>query len=173
MLDERMEAALNKQLNAEMYSAYLYQSMAAWFEDQNLPGFANWMNNQVMEELMHSRKFYRFILDRGGRVLLAPIEGPRTEWESVTEVFSETLKHERVVSSLIHDLYGLSEELKDYPTRVFLHWFIDEQVEEEATSDEWLQKVRRVENSPSGLFQVDQEAALRAFDIGTALAGPE
>ena len=77
------------------------------------------------------------------------------------------------MSSLIHDLYGLSEELKDYPTRVFLHWFIDEQVEEEATSDEWLQKVRRVENSPSGLFQVDQEAALRAFDIGTALAGPE
>ena len=169
MFDERMEAALNKQLNAETYSAYLYQSMAAWFEDRNLPGFANWMNNQAMEEMIHARKFYRFILDRGGRVKLSAIEGPRIEWDSPTEIFDETLKHERVVSSLIHDLYALSEELKDYPTRVFLHWFIDEQVEEEATADEWLQKVRRVENSPSGLFQVDQEAALRVFDIAAAL----
>jgi len=171
MLSKKMEAALNAQINAEMFSSYLYLSMSSWFEDQSLPGFAHWMKNQAQEEMVHGMKIYQYVLDRGGRVKLEAIDAPETEWESAKAVFQAVLDHERKVTGMINDLYGLSEELRDYATRVFLHWFIDEQVEEEATADEWLQKVTRVENSPSGLFQVDREAASRIFDLAGALSG--
>ncbi len=172
MLNERIEAALNDQINEELFSAYLYMAMSADFQAKNLPGFASWMANQAQEEMMHARKFYKFVLDRGGKINLKAIAQPQSTWPSVTAAYEAGLEHERHISKCIHDLYGLSEELKDYPTRVFLHWFIDEQVEEEATSEEWVEKVRRVENDPSGLFAVDKEASLRAFDLAAALAGP-
>lgn len=169
MLKERIEAALNKQLQEELFSAYLYMAMSADFEDKNLPGFANWMANQAQEEMLHARKFYKFILDRGGKVKLMALDEPQAEWPSVTAAYEAALNHERHISQCIHDLYALAEEERDYPTRVFLHWFIDEQVEEEATADEWVEKVKRVESDPSGLFAVDQEAGTRQLDLSAAL----
>jgi ferritin len=173
MLNERMEKALNEHLNAELYSAYLYMAMSADFQDKNLPGFAHWMAIQAQEEMVHAQKFYKFILDRGGRVTLLPIEGPRATWESVQAAFKAGYGHEQLISSKIHDLYALAEELRDYPTRVFLHWFIDEQVEEEATADEWVKKIQRVEHDPSGLYAADQEASTRVFDLALALNPPK
>ena len=114
MLDKRMEEALNKQFNAEMYSAYLYLSMSAHFEDKNLPGFAHWMKQQVQEETFHGMKFYGFIIDRGGRVDLKAIEAPPAEWSSAVDVFTETLKHERYVTSLINELASLATELNQF-----------------------------------------------------------
>ena len=171
MLDKRMEEALNKQFNAEVYSAYLYLSMSAHFEDKNLPGFAHWMKQQVQEEMFHGMKFYGFIIDRGGRVDLKAIEAPPAEWSSAVDVFTETLKHERYVTSLINELASLATELNDQASQVFLHWFVNEQVEEEATADEWLQKVKMVESNPGALYFVDREALQRTFNLAGALAG--
>jgi len=125
MLDKRMEDALNKQFNAEMYSAYLYLSMSAHFEDKNLPGFAHWMKQQAQEETYHGMKIYGFIIDRGGKVDLKAIEAPPAEWNSAVHVFEETLKHEQHVTSLINDLVTLATELNDQATQVFLHWFVN------------------------------------------------
>mgnify|MGYP002641075902 CR=1 FL=1 len=171
MLKARVEEALNQQLNEELFSAYLYQAMSADFQRKNLPGFASWMSIQAQEEMAHARKFYKFILDRGGKVQLKAIAQPQAEWSSPSAAFAAGLTHERHISECIHNLYAVSEEERDYPTRVFLHWFIEEQVEEEATSEEWGEKVKRVENDPSGLFAVDKEAATRTFDLVLAF-GP-
>ncbi len=173
MLKANLEAALNKQLNEELFSAYLYMAMSADFEAKNLPGFASWMSNQAQEEMAHARKFYAFILDRGGKVQLQAIGQPQAEWASPSAAFSAGLTHERHISECIHNLYALAEEERDYPTRVFLHWFIEEQVEEEATAEEWVEKVKRVEADPSGLFSVDKEAGSRTFDLAVAFAPGE
>lgn len=171
MLNARVEEALNKQLNEELFSAYLYLAMSADFQGKNLPGFASWMAIQAQEEISHAQKFYNFILDRGGKVQLQAIAQPQSEWASPSAAYSAGLTHERHISACIHNLYAVAEEEKDYPTRVFLHWFIEEQVEEEATAEEWVEKVKRVENDPSGLFSVDKEAATRTFDLALAF-GP-
>jgi ferritin len=163
MLDKRMEEALNGQLNAELYSSYLYLSMAAYFDSINLPGFASWMDAQAQEETLHGMKFFHYIQERGGRVLLGPIEGPQTDWDSPEAVFEHVLKHEQKVTGLIHDLVNLSEELKDHATRAFLQWFVSEQVEEESTADSVLQKVRLAGDRGSGIFMLDQELGTRVF----------
>jgi ferritin len=171
MLKPKLEAALNQQLNEELFSAYLYLAMSADFQNKNLPGFASWMSNQAQEEMSHAQKFYAFILDRGGKVQLQAIAQPQSEWASPSAAFEAGLNHERHISECIHNLYALAEEERDYPTRVFLHFFIEEQVEEEATAEEWVEKVKRVENDPSGLFSVDKEAGTRTFDLALAF-GP-
>jgi ferritin len=166
-MTERMEEALNKQLNAELYSAYMYLSMTSWFESMNLSGFASWMKAQVVEEVEHGMKFYEFINDRGGRVSLTAIEGPPTDWESPVDVFEAAFKHEQYVTSLINGLVNLAIEEKDHATQIFLQWFVTEQVEEEASFGAILERLRMVGEAPSPLFMMDRELGQRKVSLPT------
>jgi ferritin len=161
MLSEKMQAALNDQINAELYSSYLYLSMAAYFEAENLNGFANWMHIQEREENGHAMKFYAFVNQRRGRVELHPIEGPKTSWKSPLEVFEDSLKHERKITGLINKLVDLAIEEHDHATNSFLKWFVDEQVEEEANVDAVIQDLKRAGKSAEALFMLDRELAGR------------
>ncbi len=161
MLKESVEKALNKQINAELYSAYLYQSMAAYFEDKSLAGFASWMDLQVGEERLHARKIYDYVNERDGRVILEGIEKPKSDWNSNLEVFEDSLAHEEKVTAMINDLVALAAEEKDYATHSFLQWFVDEQVEEEATFGEIVDKLRLVGDSTQSLFMMDDKLAAR------------
>jgi ferritin len=163
MLKDKMEKAINDQIKWEVYSSYLYLSMSAYFESVSLKGFASWMRIQFMEELTHVKRFYDFVIARGGRVILSEIMAPPTDWNSPQAVFEETLKHEQHVTSRINDLVDLAQELKDHATNSFLQWFVDEQVEEEESVDEVLQSLKLNENNPGGLFMIDKELAQRAF----------
>lgn len=168
MLSEKMQEALNGQFNAELYSGYLYLAMAAYYEDSDLPGFANWMRVQAQEELSHAMKIYDYIVQRGARVLLDTIEKPPLEWESPLAVSENVLEHEQKVTGLINELVNLALEEKDHATNNFLQWFVAEQVEEEESAGGVLQKVRMASDSPSGLLMVDSELALRVFNPPTA-----
>lgn len=161
MLKEKIEKALNEQINAELYSAYLYQSMAAYFEDKSLAGFAQWMDRQAEEEMAHARKIYDFVNERGGRVILDGIEKPKNEWNSNLEVFEDSLAHEQKVTALINDLVSLAAEEKDYATHSFLQWFVDEQVEEEDSVGEIVDKLKLVGDSTQGLFMMDDKLSER------------
>lgn len=163
MLPQNMEQALNKQLNAELYSAYLYLSMAAYFYSLNLNGFANWMTVQNQEETMHAMKFYNYINERGGRITLAQIDGPPTNWHSPLEVFEETLKHEEKVTGLINNLVDLAIAERDHAANAFLQWFVTEQVEEEASANEIIQNLKMAGNDPHALFMLDRELGARVF----------
>ncbi|MCF8217945.1 MAG: ferritin [Bacteroidales bacterium] len=163
MLTKKMEKALNEQINKEMWSAYLYLSMAAYFEDNNLPGFANWMRVQYQEEMTHGMKIFDYINDRGGRVLLKPIKEVPTEWADTHTVIEETLKHERVVTESINDLVNLAVQEKDHATNNMLQWFVGEQVEEEANADELLNKVKMTDGKAHALMMIDKELAGRQF----------
>jgi ferritin len=168
MMKKEVAHALNKQLNAELYSSYLYLSMAAYFGSINLSGFANWMTVQAQEELMHGMKFYHYIIERSGRVVLEPIEGPQTEWKSPLDAFEHVFKHEQKVTSLINDLVDLSLKEKDHATNSFLQWFVDEQVEEESSADAVVQKLKLAANSPGGLLMLDNELGQRIFTPPTS-----
>ena len=163
MLNEKIQASLNKQLNAELYSSYLYLSMSAYFQSINLPGFATWMRVQAQEELVHGMKFYDFINERGGRVTLQPVEGPPTEWSSPLDVFENTYKHEQKVTGLINDLVNLAVGERDHATNIFLQWFVTEQVEEEASADEVVQRLKLMGDDGGGLFMLDREMGQRVF----------
>jgi ferritin len=163
MLDERMEEALNFQFNRELYSGYLYLAMAAYFEDQGLSGFANWMRIQAQEELSHAMKFYDYIVQRGSRAVMADIEAPQNEWESATAAFEHVYEHEQMVTGLINKLVDLALELSDHATNNFLQWFVAEQVEEEESAGGVLQKVKMAGESKSGLYILDQELGQRIF----------
>jgi ferritin len=163
MISKKMEEALNAQVNAEMYSAYLYLSMESYFKSLNLNGFANWMRVQTQEEMMHAMKMYDFINERGGRVLLKTIEGPQTKWDSPLAVFKAVLKHEQKVTSMINDLVNLAIKEKDHATNSFLQWFVNEQVEEESSADEAVQQLKMMEDAPGGMFMLDRELGQRVF----------
>jgi len=163
MISKKMEKALNEQVNAELYSAYLYLSMEAYFKSMNLNGFANWMRVQTQEEVAHAMKIYGFIDERGGRITLKAIEGPQTEWDSPLAVFKDIYKHEQKVTSLINDLVNLAIEEKDHATNTFLQWFVNEQVEEEASADQVVQQLKMMEKAPGGMFMLDRELAQRVF----------
>jgi len=163
MLSEKMQEALNVQINKELYSAYLYLSMAAWCESVNLSGFAGWMTTQAREEVSHAEKFFGYLNERGGRVLLRPVEGPPTEWGSVLEVFEQVLEHERLVTGLINGLVKLARSEDDYATEAFLQWFVTEQVEEEATADGVVERLKLAGEKGSGLFMLDREMGTRVF----------
>ncbi len=163
MINKEMEKAINDQINAELYSAYLYLSMSAYFESISLKGFANWMRVQAMEEQTHVKRFYDYLLDRGGRVILSEIKAPPVEWDSPLAAFEHLLEHEQYVTSLINNLVDLAIRLKDHATNSFLKWFVDEQVEEEASADEIIQSLRLNENNPGGLFLIDKDLAQRTF----------
>lgn len=161
-LNKEIEQAFNKQINAEMYSAYLYLSMSTWFEDISLKGFAHWMRCQYLEETMHAMKMFNFVCERGGRVTLDAIEKPETDWESSLKVIEQVAKHEAHVTNLINKLTALAREKTDFASESFLMWFIDEQVEEEASADEILSRLKMIGNDANALFTLDNELKGRA-----------
>jgi ferritin len=163
MINKKIEDALNEQINAELYSAYLYFSMEAYFESLNLSGFANWMMVQTQEELAHVMKIYRFVNERSSRVLLKAIAQPPTEWDSPLAAFEAAYKHEQKVTGLINNLVNLAVEEKDHATNSFLQWFVNEQVEEESSADGVVQKLKMIKNAPEGLFLIDRELGQRVF----------
>ena len=171
MLSKKMLKALNAQLNAEWYSSYLYVSMAAYFEDLNLKGFANWMSVQAQEEHAHGQMFYNQLNDRRGRVTLTAIAAPPTEWESPEKVFAHVLEHEQMVTGLINKLVDLAQAESDHATRNFLQWFVAEQVEEEANADAILRQLNLVGDNPHALLMLDRELAMRVFVDPLATAG--
>ena len=163
MIKKRLEEVINKQINAELYSAYLYLSMAAYFEDANLPGFANWMRVQFEEEQFHAMKFMDYLIERGGRVHLDAIEKPRFEWNNAIEVFEETLTHEQHVTALINNIAEVAEEEKDRANQNLLIWFIDEQVEEEGAAEKILNDLKMIGGQGHGMLMLDREFATRTF----------
>lgn len=175
MLSKKMEAALNAQINAELYSSYLYLSMSSFFESLSLEGFAHWMDSQAKEEQMHSMKLFAHVIDRGGRVKLAAIDAPPAEWKSPLDVFQFTLKHENHVTSLINKLVDQAIKESDHATNAFLQWYVDEQVEEEKNADTIVQKLKLIGGDTSALFMLDKELAARPalflIPINPAAAG--
>ena len=163
MLNKKIEDAFNVQMNWELYSAYLYLSMAAYFDSINLPGFANWMRIQVQEELAHAMKFYDHLNDRSGRVKLQTIKAPETDWESPLAAFEDTLEHEQEVSLKINKLVKLTRDELDTAAEIFLQWFVTEQVEEEASADKAIQDLKLAADAPGALVMLDREMAQRVF----------
>ncbi|MBU7031244.1 MAG: ferritin [Theionarchaea archaeon] len=163
MISEKMQKALNSQINAELYSSYLYLSMSSFFSDMTLNGFANWMRIQAQEEQVHAMKFYDYLIERGGKVLLSAIDAPPATWKSPLDVFEYTYKHEQKVTGLINDLVNLAIGEKDHAAVTFLNWFVSEQVEEESSANEILQKLKLIKDSPSWLFMMDRELGSRVF----------
>jgi len=163
MIKDSMIKALNHQINEELFSSYLYLAMAAQFDDMALGGFANWMRVQAQEEIFHAMKFFNYIAERGGRVELKAIEKPQKEWASVTEMFQAAYDHECHISECINKLVDLAIKERDYATQNMLQWFVEEQVEEEASADEILQKLKLVGESQGGMFMMDRELGARTF----------
>lgn len=163
MLTARIERELNKQLNKEFFSAYLYMSMAAYFQSVDLLGFANWMNVQAKEELFHAEKFYNFIHERNGKVVLEQIDKPQMEWVSPLAAFEDSLKHENFITASINELASAADEEKDYATKIFLQWFITEQVEEESNALEVIRKLKLMKDAPGGMFMLDKELGTRTL----------
>ena len=164
MLSEKMQAALNNQINAELHSAYLYLSMSAYFADKNLNGFAHWMRLQAQEEQVHAMKFYDFIIHRRGRVLLTPLAAGPTEWASPLAVFEAAFAHEQKISGMIHALVNQAIKEKDHPANSFLQWFVDEQVEEEANADSIVQQLKMAGDSGAVLLMLDHQLGERGGD---------
>jgi ferritin len=164
MLSKAMQDAINEQVKDELYSAYLYLSMGAYFEATSLPGFAAWMRAQSQEEVEHAMKLFDFVNERGGRVTLQAIEQPPVEFESPRDVFEATYEHEQKVTGLIHDLYELALEENDYAAQVMLHWFIDEQVEEEDSVSQILDTLERIGDKDQGLIMLDRELGQRGAE---------
>ncbi len=163
MLNDKMEKALNAQVNWELYSSYFYLSMSSYFESISLSGCATWMKAQAQEEQYHGMKIYDYINERGGRAILAAIDQPPSEWNSPLHVFEDVLSHEQKVTGLINDLVDLALEERDHASNIFLQWFVSEQVEEEAGVGSVLEKFRLIGDDKSGLFAIDQELSTRVF----------
>ena len=161
MIGKPMQDAMNEQINKELFSSYLYLSMAAYFEDKNLPGFGHWMRMQADEEREHAMKFYDFILERGGKVVMKAIDAPKTEWTSSLEVAEEVAAHEAKVTASIYALYELALKEKDYPAQVMLQWFINEQVEEEKNAAEIVANLKLIEERGTAVLMLDHRLAKR------------
>jgi ferritin len=163
MISKKIESALNEQINAEFFSAYLYLSMSAYFQASNLPGFANWTHIQYQEEISHGMKIFNHINERGGKVVLDTIAKPQSKWTSVIEVFEQVLHHEQKVTKLIHNLVDLAVSEKDHATNNMLQWFVAEQVEEESTASDLLSNLKMIKDSKDSLFFMDKELLKRTF----------
>lgn len=163
MLSEKMNGELNKQINAEMFSSYLYLSMSGWFESKGLSGFANWMRVQAKEETFHGEKIYDYVYERGGKVLLGAIDQPESNWDNPLAIFEEALKHEEMISGMINDLVNVALEEKDHATNNFLQWFVAEQVEEEASACAVVDRLKLIGDDSAGLFALDLEMGKRVF----------
>ncbi|SHH39287.1 ferritin [Thermosipho atlanticus] len=161
MLSEKLEKALNEQIKKEINSAYLYLSMATYFDSEGLKGFANWMKKQANEELGHAMKLYDYVYERGGEVELQAIEKPKCKWDSPLAAFEDAKNHEKFITDSIHKLFELAMEEKDYATMSMLEWFIDEQVEEEAQTEEIVSKIKALLSTPNGMYLLDKELGQR------------
>jgi ferritin len=163
-MDKKLLKEMNVQVNKEMYSGYLYLAMAAHFEAKNLQGFAHWMRLQAEEELEHGMKFFDFLNEVGEIVELEAIDKPDNKFGSPVEIFKQVLEHEQFVTGRIHLLYKLAVEAGEYPSQVFLQWFVNEQVEEEANATQILEQLKMVDNSANGLLMLDRALAQRSED---------
>ena len=163
MLNKKLEEALNAQINAEFWSAYLYLSMSADMSDKGMSGIANWFAIQFKEEQDHAIKIFNYVISRGGVVKLQPIDKVETKWKNALDAFEDTLEHEQKVTSMINDLYALATEEKDYATQSMLKWFIDEQVEEEESAKDIIDKLKLIGDNGYGLYQLDKELAARVY----------
>ena len=161
MIAEKIQNALNKQLNAEFYSSYFYLSMSAYFESKDLMGFAQWFRVQANEEYAHAMKIFDYIYQIGGEVKLMEIKGPKTDWNTFLEVFQDTYEHEQNVTKSINEILDLAYKEKDHATVNFLQWFVSEQVEEEATAQQNVKKMEMIGDSKAGLFMLDRELGSR------------
>ena len=161
MLSKKMEIALNKQINEEFWSAYLYLSMSAYFAADGKPGFAHWFKNQFDEEQEHAMKLFDYVIERGGQVTLEPIKEVKKNWDSALHVFEQTLAHEKVVTDFINDLVTLAREERDYATESMLQWFVNEQVEEESTAQGYIDALKLIGESGAGLYALDKELGSR------------
>ena len=161
MISKAMEKALNDQINKELYSSYYYYAMAAYLDNQGFEGMANFMKAQAMEETAHAQKFYDYMNEQGGRVILEAIDKPPAEYKNPKHIFELGLEHEKFVTSRIHNLVSLAIDEKDYATKQFLDWFISEQVEEEATMDSILNKFNMIGDAGHGLFMLDAKLGER------------
>ena len=161
MLNPKVQDALNKQINAELFSSYLYLSMSAYFEAEDLKGLAHWMRVQADEEHKHAMRIYDFVNDRSGRVTLGQIDAPKTQWKSPLEAFEDAYKHEQKITGMIGDLMNLVAMEKDGAGHDFLEWFCREQVEEEANAQLNVAQLKRVGDNGVGLYLLDQELGKR------------
>ena len=163
MIKKEVLEAINNQINAESYSAYLYLSMAAYFEDMGLSGFANWMKIQYQEEAAHALKFFNYLTERNGRVSLKAIDQVPVEFGGIVEVFEKTLTHENQVTELIDNLMDVAVAANDHATQSFLKWFVDEQVEEESNVEKILANLKLISGQGNGIFMMDRELSTRVF----------
>ncbi|MFA7659155.1 MAG: ferritin [Candidatus Gastranaerophilaceae bacterium] len=171
MINKKTAKVLIEQVNKELYSAYLYLSMSAYFSDIGLLGFASWMRVQVQEESAHAMLIYDFLINRGERVLLTAIDAPPNGWKSPLQVMEETLKHEIHVTGLINNIVTVAEEVKDRATISYMNWFIDEQVEEEANAKDIIDKLKLIGNDKSALYLLDKDLSARIFTPPVIKAG--
>ena len=171
MLSEKMQDALNGQLNREMYSAYLYLAMSAYSTYIGLKGFANWFMVQYQEEMMHAMKIYNYINDQGGQVKLMAIEQPLTEFESPLDMFEKTLEHEKFITKSINELVDLAIAEKDHATNIFLQWFVTEQIEEESNDKDIIARLKLIGKDGNGLLMLDKELAARVFTLPATAEG--
>jgi ferritin len=160
-LSKKMEVAINEQINAEFYSAYLYFSMALYFEGSDLKGFAKWMHAQAHEEWAHGKRLVDLMLERGSSPSLKAIAKPTASWRSPLSVFMDSYKHEQKVTAMINKLYGLAKKENDHATEIALQWFISEQVEEEASVSEIVERLKLAGDKGHALLIVDKELAMR------------
>jgi ferritin len=161
MLSKTLHDAMNHHFSNELYASHLYLSMSAYCDSINMPGFAHWMLVQAEEERGHAMRFYGFIRDRGGRVIVPSVEQPPIDFKSPLDVFEQALEHEQLVAAKIHELYGLAVEEKDYPSQAFLQWFVTEQVEEEKMITQTVETLRMIENNSVALLMLDRELGSR------------
>lgn len=163
MINEKVGKILNEQVNKELYSAYLYLSMSAYFSDMGLLGFANWMRVQTQEETAHAMLIYDFLINRGEKVVLTAIEAPPITWKDPLGLMEHALKHEIYVTSLINNIIAVAEEAKDRATMSYMNWFVDEQVEEEANAKEIIDKLKLIGDDKSALYLLDKDLSTRVF----------
>ncbi len=168
MLTEKIGRELNEQMNREFYSANLYLALSAWLDAHSLKGMAHWMRLQAEEEQEHGMKIFDFIQERGGQAIMGAIEAPPIEWESTLQVFEAAWEHERFITSHINELADLAIQEKDFATQSFLQWFITEQVEEEATVSEIVERLRLIGDNGAALFMLEADLGRRTATPGEA-----
>jgi ferritin len=163
MISIKLTKAINEQINKELFSEYLYISMQAWFADQNLDGMAAWMDAQGKEERFHAMKFFNYLIERGGKVELKPIAGPTVEFDNPLKAFQMSLEHEQFITKSINELMDLAIKENDHATRSFLQWYVDEQVEEEASVDKIVNMLKMVGENGHGIMMIDRELGQRTY----------
>jgi len=168
MLSNNMLHALNKQINKEIYSAYLYVSMSTYSQFIGLKGFANWFMVQYNEEMEHAMKIYTYVNDQGEQVKLMAIDEPPAEFESPMDMFEKTLDHEKFITKSINELVDLATEEKDHATQIFLQWFVTEQIEEEGNDNDIINQLKLIGENGNGLLMLDRELGGRVFTPETA-----